>query len=71
MSSKHPACETCVYFCEEPQENRGECRRHAPVAQRAIDDTATWWPVVEGTDWCGEYVFNREVRDENVDRDGA
>ena len=47
-------CKTCVFFvrkkrenCEEEKLQLGRCRRNAP--------TMKGFPVVFGTDWCGDH----------------
>ena len=39
-------CGMCRFF--EPDSGRGQCRRYPPSA---VD-----WPVVNETDWCGEWM---------------
>jgi hypothetical protein len=61
MEERHTCCDKCRFFLEEPNETYGECRRHAPVVRMQIEDTATWWPVVERNDWCGEYFWRENL----------
>ena len=53
-------CEECRFFSQ----NWGECRRRAPVgktehltygSRNVTANERAWWPLVETTDWCGEF----------------
>ncbi|MGY4224432.1 hypothetical protein ACVMIH_001793 [Bradyrhizobium sp. USDA 4503] len=59
-------CTTCKFYRNDT------CRRSPPVrlprkfdpdasaGNRVRDESLIWgWPVVQPTDWCGEYVFSR------------
>ena len=55
-------CKTCMWFAvkplpEPPAENErghiGRCRRHAP--------TMNGYPVVFGSDWCGDHKLDEKV----------
>lgn len=52
--SKEMHCETCMYFVFKEVEGKpkhmGRCRRHAP--------TMKGYPVVFGTDWCGDHKLD-------------
>lgn len=61
-----PSCETCRYselavLEEAPKGGPGPallCRRNPPTpAALPSDETGFWseWPVVEPSDWCGEW----------------
>lgn len=43
-------CEGCRFFWA----SECECRRNAPAPGRVSYERARW-PVVFGSDWCGEY----------------
>jgi hypothetical protein len=50
-------CRTCMWFVEKKTELTevevlpiGRCRRHAP--------TMSGYPVVYGTDWCGDHKLD-------------
>ena len=47
-------CNSCMYFVLKPCANCdgqiGRCRRHAP--------TMSGWPVMFGTDWCGDHKMD-------------
>lgn len=53
------SCESCV-FGTDPPPSRGyglrgtilECRRHSP---EAIVVGGGYFPIIEPTDWCGDY----------------
>ena len=46
------ACGTCRYFVRT-DDDKGQCRRYPPESNEAY----SWWPTVDGADWCGEYVI--------------
>ena len=46
-------CGNCMFHM------RGRCRRHAPEAP-AIHGDRTVWPVVDVSDWCGEWLTLEE-----------
>lgn len=54
----HMKCRTCMWFVEKSIENDGlrpeggigRCRRHSPIM--------SGWPVVFGTDWCGDHKLD-------------
>ena len=55
--SKRMRCETCMWFVFKEVTNDkpmdvGRCRRHAP--------TMNGYPVVYGTDWCGDHKIDEE-----------
>lgn len=55
--SRTTICSTCMYFVEkgDPDDQKpclGRCRRHAPALGG--------WPVVYGTDWCGDHKLDRD-----------
>ena len=47
-------CETCMFFVfkevKDKPKHVGRCRRHAP--------TMRGYPVVFGTDWCGDHKLD-------------
>ena len=57
-------CKTCMFFVEKVSgpgtansevnvfQILGRCRRHAP--------TMSGWPVMYGTDWCGDHKIDEE-----------
>jgi len=68
MSDGNGGCGDCRFFAAEG-EGRGECRRRPPTIVDSISNArieeygitgsifeATRWPVVQVSDWCGEYV---------------
>jgi len=52
--SKRMSCETCMWFVFKQADDKpnhvGRCRRHAP--------TMSGYPVVFGTDWCGDHKLD-------------
>lgn len=59
---KVTVCEICRYFCpcktiqeweDGVEAEAGECRRMPPVF--ANDGAVGYWPMVDITDWCGEW----------------
>jgi hypothetical protein len=44
-------CETCTYWYDLNEDNRGQCRRSPPLLQ----EFKTLWPETKGFDWCGEW----------------
>lgn len=55
-----PSCGSCSFFEREPKEETGYCRRYPPVIINLNDDEyESILPIVNLTDWCGE--FNRFV----------
>lgn len=56
------SCVTCMWYVEKVTEppsidlknSLGRCRRHAPVM--------SGYPVVFGTDWCGDHKLNENRR---------
>jgi hypothetical protein len=37
-----------------------ECHRHAPRPHLELVDYGLNWPLIDETDWCGEWEFNQE-----------
>ena len=61
-----PRCDGCRFFApnmREPEPKRGECHRHAPVAEqfKVGEDVRLSWPVVMIGDWCGEFEANASL----------
>ena len=54
-------CEKCFYYRlkESKLWNHGQCKRYPPqvmVTRNGDDwDTDTFFPLVDGLDWCGEW----------------
>lgn len=50
--SKGMCCKTCMWYVkkESDTKNLGRCRRHAP--------TMNGYPVVFGSDWCGDHKLD-------------
>lgn len=62
-------CMNCRFFerqGDEPDLDKGACRRHPPVANYDAenDEVATCWPMVDFADWCGE--FEAQPRERRV-----
>lgn len=55
MTERKRTCKTCRYFAGEVVR---ECRRSPPVLHIGYDQGV--WPVVETTDWCGEFAPGEE-----------
>lgn len=49
-------CETCIWRDEQYQ----ECHRYPPVVERA--GFMRRWPLVKGSDYCGEYSSKENIR---------
>lgn len=49
-------CETCCYFAE------GKCRRYPPKYIMSQGFVNCENPVVEATNWCGEYKTKNNVQ---------
>ena len=43
-------CATCMWFVAKGPSELGRCRRHAP--------TISGYPVVFGSDWCGDHKLD-------------
>lgn len=56
MKPRTPRCLSCRFSQDAPG-NTGtiECRRHAPQPAHFSPDQQPTWPVVQPTDWCGEF----------------
>ena len=63
--SERPTCNTCR-FKVELIGLVAECHRHAPVAGSAM-----LWPLVNSTDWCGEYESSEPSDCPRCDGEGA
>lgn len=66
-----PKCETCVYwFRLLDDDERGDCRAHAPTAIITDEDTLnTIWPESEFHEGCGEHHdFKRWLTDKQERR---
>lgn len=52
--SKGMKCDTCMWYVvkEGSSSALGRCRRHAP--------TMSGYPVVFGSDWCGDHKLNED-----------
>lgn len=51
-------CSGCVFFAPNQHNlarGGGQCRRHAPLLDRADDRVRTIWPLVWDDHWCGEH----------------
>lgn len=49
-------CAGCRFFhLDAPADEAGFCRRYPPVFVVADGDAEVSYPVVEPTDWCGEF----------------
>lgn len=54
-------CELCRFYAanspDDPAsfDGRGECRRFPPVLFGDMEADAWCWPLVEPSDWCGEF----------------
>ena len=54
-------CTTCMWFVQKVRETAvddtifGRCRRHSP--------TMSGYPVVYGTDWCGDHKLDENKLD--------
>lgn len=49
------SCQSCIYAVKS---EGWECHRNAP--RPTLDRESAWWPYVEATNWCGEYVKTTE-----------
>ena len=56
-------CNTCIYL-HRSNEDRGECRRHAPAIPKAYGTAVFPW-VKTLEDWCGEYSGNTQPLSED------
>lgn len=64
MSERKETCATCRFWLRNEDARLGECRRRAPAPATVDTEThdsppnAWWayWPVVEETDFCGEWA---------------
>jgi len=56
--SKNMQCDTCMWYLEKEElgssgcisDQIGRCRKHSP--------TLDGWPVMFGTDWCGDHKLD-------------
>lgn len=56
---KHNRCEICAFSSLEKVSLTSEvtrCRRHAPLVSAGSGFDLTVWPVVNPSDWCGEFL---------------
>jgi hypothetical protein len=57
-------CETCAYWYDLNEDNRGQCRRSPPRLQEF--KTGSLWPETQGgSDWCGEWRSRVEKKSKN------
>jgi len=50
---KELLCVGCKHFM--PVENKGECRKHAPILVAGRFGTFTEWPETHAGNWCGDH----------------
>jgi hypothetical protein len=62
-------CQECTYYFPETENTKkhvtaGECRRFPPQVVQDLEYgeivRTQVWPLVYGTDWCGEYLKRDE-----------
>lgn len=64
-AEKKPSCATCAFFTSEGQMQVGAgfCRVYPPrvfvvgMTQAAAPVSATAWPSVQESQWCGEHEY--------------
>lgn len=55
-------CESCDYF-KKTKFSAGECRKRAPMRMLIVstypgsydEERQTTWPIVDFSDWCGDF----------------
>lgn len=67
MTNEKELCRNCRFYLADSGVN-GDCRRYPPTVVEYDNDPV--FPMVDGTDWCGEWKANNDEAGDSRERPG-